>query len=123
MMLFFRALFGLLVYDVLNTLRPFRTFHSTVKRWKVADKPVVQDTINRVCAAVDYACAWYPKRALCLQRCFVTIYLLRKHGVPAQMVLGAQKLPFKAHAWVEVNGLAVNEKSDVQAIYGVWERC
>lgn len=122
-MLSFQALFALLVYDILSTFRPFKTLHSTVKGWKVAEKATAQDTIDRVCSAVNYACVWYPKQALCLQRCFVTTYLLRKQGVPAQMVLGAQKLPFKAHAWVEVNGRAVNERSDVQATYGVWERC
>ena len=121
-MLFFQALFALSVYDILTALRPFKALHSTVKHWKVADNPADEDTIDRVCRAVNYACVWYPKQALCLQRSFVTTYLLRKHGVPAQMVLGAQKLPFKAHAWVEVNGRAVNERSNVQA-YGVWERC
>jgi Transglutaminase-like superfamily len=121
--LFFEALSALFMYDVLNAFRPFRGLHSTVKGWKVADRPGGQDTVDRVCTAVNYACAWYPKQALCLQRCFVTTYLLRERGIPAQMVLGAQKIPFKAHAWVEVNGRAVNERSDVQAIYGVWERC
>jgi len=43
--------------------------------------------------------------------------------VPAQMVIGAQKLPFKAHSWTEVNGRAINERFDVQKVYGVWERC
>ncbi len=122
-MLIVRALFRLLVYDVLRTFRPFKTLYSTVKAWKVTTKPADQDTIDEVCTAVNYACVWYPKQALCLQRSFVTTYLLRKHGVPARMVLGAQKMPFKAHAWVEVNGRAINERSNVQAAYGVWDRC
>jgi len=121
-MLFFHAMFALFIYDILNIFRTFKTFHAMVKGWKTAEKPAAQDTIDSVCSAVNYACVWYPKQALCLQRSFVTTYLLRKHGIPAQMVLGAQKLPFKAHAWVEVNGRAVNERSNVQA-YGVWERC
>ena len=122
-MLFFRALFGLFAYDIVTAFCPFKTLHATVKRWKVVDKRVAPDAIDRVCTAVNYACVWYPKEALCLQRSFVTTYLLRKQGVPAHMVLGAQRLPFKAHAWVEVKGRPVNERSDVQAIYGVWERC
>ena len=121
-MLFFQGLFALLVYDILSTVRPFKAIHATVRGWKVANKSVAPDTIDRVCTAVNYVCVWYPKQALCLQRSFALTYLLRKHGVPALMVLGAQKLPFKAHAWVEVNGRAVNERSNVQA-YGVWERC
>src|ERR1700738_1131466 len=112
MILFFRALCGLFAYDIVKALCPFRTLHSMVKRWKVSSKGTTWNTVDRVSRAVNYACAWYPKRTLCLQRSFVTIYLLRKLGISAQMVMGAQKLPFKAHAWVEVNGRAINERSD-----------
>ncbi len=122
-MLFFQALVALFVCDMIVSFRPFKVFHSTIKQWTVANTFGGQDTIDRVCAAVNYACVWYPKHALCLQRSFALTYLLRKHGVAAHLILGAQKLPFKAHAWVEVNGQALNERSDVQAIYSVWERC
>ena len=122
-MLFLRALCGLLVYDVLNTFCSFQTIHWTIRQWKVAKRPSDKDTVARVCMAINYACIWYPKRALCLQRSFVTTYLLRKSGVPAQLLMGAQKVPFKAHAWVEIEGGAINERSNVQATYAVWERC
>ena len=122
-MLFVQALFLLFVYDIASTFVPFKALYYTVKRWKVSGPPCEQGTIDRVCSAINYACVWYPKQALCLQRSFVTTYLLRKHGVPAQMVLGAQHIPFKAHAWVEVEGRAINERSDVQASYAVWDRC
>lgn len=122
-MLFFQAMFMLLAYNVVSAIYPFQTLYSTVKRWKVTSRSGGQDAIDRVCMAVNYACVWYPKQALCLQRSFVTTYLLRKRGIRAEMVLGAQKLPFKAHAWVEVEGRAINERSNVQAIYTVWDRC
>jgi hypothetical protein len=121
--LFFRALLMLLAYDILRVLCRFQTIYSLVKGWQVNNKPAESNVIDRVCMAVNYACVWYPKQALCLQRSFVTTYLLRKHGVAAQMVLGAQKLPFKAHAWVEVDGRAINERSNVQATYAVWDKC
>jgi hypothetical protein len=120
--LFLRALLMLFAYDVLNNMCRFQTLYSMVRRWKVGGDSD-PNTINRVCRAVNYACIWYPKQALCLQRSFVTTILLRKHGLPAQMVLGAQKLPFKAHAWVEVEGQAINERSNVRATYAVWDRC
>ena len=123
MILFAQAVWALLVYDVLSLTCPFERMHRMVKDWKVVHRANQSEVIDRVCRAVNYACVWYPKQALCLQRSFVTTYLLRKHGVPAQMVLGAQKLPFKAHAWVEVDGRAINERSNVQAIYAVWDRC
>ena len=122
-MLFCRAIFALLAYDVLSTICRFNTLYLMVKRWKVALRASDSVTIERVCTAVNYACIWYPKQALCLQRSFVTTYLLRRSGIAAHMVLGSQKLPFKAHAWVEVNGQAINERSDVQATYAVWDRC
>jgi hypothetical protein len=39
------------------------------------------------------------------------------------MVIGAQQLPFKAHAWVEVDGHVVNDKPYVPEMYAVLERC
>ena len=123
MILFFQSLFMLLAYDVLSALCRFQTIYSMVRRWKINGETVGSGIVDRVYMAVNYACVWYPKQALCLQRSFVTTYLLRKHGVAAEMVLGAQKLPFKAHAWVEVDGRTVNERSNVQATYTVWDRC
>jgi hypothetical protein len=122
MLLILRALLVLSAYDLLTAICRFQTIYAMVKRWEIVGSPQ-PDGVDRVCRAVNYACVWYPKQALCLQRSFVTTYLLRKRGIPAQMVLGAQKLPFKAHAWVEVEGRAINERSDVQMTYAVWDRC
>lgn len=122
--LFWKALFGLLAFDILSLNRNFSRMHKLVAGWKVKTQEAPRDAVERVCTAVNYACSWYPKRARCLQRSAVTACLLRSCGVPADMVMGAQKsTPFKAHAWVEVNGRAINERTDVQNIYGVWERC
>ena len=123
MILFFQSLFILMAYDILSALCRFQTIYSIVRGWKVNSKIGATGIIERVCTAVNYACIWYPKQALCLQRSFVTTYLLRRSGVAAEMVLGAQKLPFKAHAWVEVDGRAVNERSNVQTTYAVWDKC
>jgi hypothetical protein len=65
------------------------------------------------------ACIWYWKEVLCLQRSAATVCLLKRHGVAAQMILGAQQMPFKAHAWVEVDGLVVNDKPYLREMYAV----
>jgi hypothetical protein len=122
-MLFLKALFGLLAYDIFNIFRPFRALYSYARKFKVAAVPAGHHTTDHICTAINYACAWYPKQARCLQRSFVTARLLRKYGIAAEIVLGAQKLPFSAHAWVEVNGRVVNESSNVQLTYSVWDRC
>lgn len=121
--LFLKALLGLLLFDVLGFARNFAGMHRFIRNRKVSTAAPHAKAINDVCTAVNYACAWYPKRVLCLQRSAVTTYLLRHCGVPASMVMGAQLLPFKAHAWTEVDGQAINERREVQTIYTVWERC
>ena len=120
--LFWKALIGLLAFDLFFA-RNFARLHNFVRKWKVASRNASPKDMESVCNALNLACCWYPKRALCLERSAVLTCLLRSCGLPAHMVLGAQKLPFRAHAWVEVNGQPVNEKTDVQAIYGFWERC
>jgi transglutaminase superfamily protein len=117
-----KALSGLLLYD-LFLVRNFRRLHRIVTSWTTTSKRKSPDTVERVTHAVDVACSWYPKRVFCLQRAAVSVCLLRSCGVHAQLTLGARKLPFNAHAWVEVDGCAVNESRDVKRIFGVWENC
>jgi hypothetical protein len=39
------------------------------------------------------------------------------------MVIAAQRIPFKAHAWVEVEGRVVNDKPSVKDMYMVLDKC
>lgn len=121
--LFCKALCGLFAFDLMGFGCNFASMHRFVSRHKVSPRAAPPNAVEHVCRAVNLACVAYPKPVLCLQRSVVTTCLLRGLGVPAQMVLGAQKLPFKAHAWTEVNGRPVNERRDVHKIYGIWERC
>ena len=65
----------------------------------------------------------YWKRALCLQRSAATTCLLKRYGVPAHMVIGAQHTPFKSHAWVEVDERVVNDKPYISEVYAVLDKC
>jgi hypothetical protein len=47
---------------------------------------------------------------------------LRRHGWNTEMVIGAQILPFKSHAWCEINGVVVNDKPYMHDIYEILER-
>jgi hypothetical protein len=78
---------------------------------------------EKLCTAMDLACVFYPKRVLCLQRSAATVLLLRRHGWKAEMVTGAQVLPFQAHAWVEADGAAVNDRPYIAEMYQPLERC
>jgi hypothetical protein len=121
--LFLFSLMGLLTFDLLGFGRNFSRVHRFLRRGLTADHAYSAEIVTRVCHAVNLASIWYPKQVRCLQRSVVTTMLLRRCGVPAQMAVGSQNIPFKAHAWTEVNGQAINERSDVQKIYSVWERC
>ena len=79
--------------------------------------------MEAVTFALNVACCFYPKRALCLQRSAVLVRLLRSNGVPAQVIIGAQKLPFKAHAWVEIDGQIINDRLASRESFLVLEVC
>src|ERR1700737_443357 len=72
---------------------------------------------QQICAEMDMACIWYPKEVLCLQRSAATACLLKEYGIPATMVFGAQQMPFRSHAWVEVEGRVVNDKPYTPEMY------
>jgi hypothetical protein len=117
------AFMGLLAFDVLLKIRGFQSLIEKVEHWPTAE-PCTPDLAKcrRVRAMVDRAQMYYPKKAMCLQHSAVVTCLLRRRGVPAQMVLGAQIFPAKAHAWVEMEGKVVNDFTGVQNTYQVMRR-
>jgi hypothetical protein len=112
------ALFGLLAVDLLLRFRGFEALIKRVEGWPTAEPHTTDPEVcRRVCAAVNRAQVYYPKKAMCLQHSAVVTCLLRRHAVPAQMVLAAQEFPPKAHAWVEVSGTVVNDFKQVKTRY------
>lgn len=121
--LFFDAYRMLIYFDLYIARGNFAALYEKVRGYPVRRKLPSTGTTERVSAAMDMASIWYWKEALCLQRSAATACLLRRHGVEAQLVIGAQQLPFKAHAWVEVDGRVVNDKPYIEEIYAVLDRC
>ncbi|WP_260706564.1 lasso peptide biosynthesis B2 protein [Edaphobacter flagellatus] len=114
----------LLYFEFVLRFRGFKTLHQTVRSAKV--RPMTADALQShigLCHAIDQACVFYFKRVMCLQRSAATTLLLRRHGWSAEMVVGAQLLPFKSHAWVEIKGSVVNDRPYMPEIYQVLERC
>ena len=109
--------------DILLKLVSFSSLYHTVKGWPLNSKKANAETSERVRAAIITAMTWYPKQAMCLQRSAVTTCLLRSAGVQAEMIIGCQRLPFLAHAWVEVEGEVINDKAQVQLTHAVLDRC
>src|ERR1700722_11748166 len=118
-----KAFLNLVYFDFYLSRDNFRTFYDKVRSYPVGKKVKSPDEEEKICAAMDMACIWSWKEALCLQRSAATACLLKPYGVPAQMGIGAQQTPFKAPAWVEVNGQVVNDKPYMPEMYAVLDRC
>jgi Transglutaminase-like superfamily len=118
-----RAYWKLICFDLYLARGNFATLYQRVRDCRVGRPAGLPNVNERICAAVDMACIWYWKEVLCLQRSAATACLLKRYGVPAQMMIGAQQMPFKAHAWVEVDGFVVNDKPYVREIYSALDKC
>jgi prolyl oligopeptidase len=122
-MLVLKAYSKLIHFDLYIARKNFSAIYQKVRNYPVRKRTPSRASIEEICSAVDMACILYWKEALCLQRSAATACLLKKYGIPAQLVIGAQQIPFKAHAWVEVDGRVVNDKSYLHEVYAVLDRC
>lgn len=118
-----RAYLRLIQFDLYLARGNFQVLYDKVRGYPIRNMPAPVNTTEQICAAVDMACIWYWKEVLCLQRSAATACLLKRYGVSAQMMIGAQQMPFKAHAWVEVGGRAVNDKPYMREMYAVLDKC
>ena len=110
-------------FDLYLIKDDFFSLYDRVRKFPVNVDSSAPRSLERVNRAIELTCAWYPRQVLCLHRSAVTTCLLRRLGVAAQLVIGAQLSPFKAHAWVEVDGAVVNDRTYLLEIYTPLERC
>ena len=90
-------------------------------RSDVASRPPDTDRCSSVAKAVSMVSNRRLIGATCLPRSLTTWFLLRRRGIDAVVVLGADVsntdgLP--AHAWVEVEGVPLNEAADIRERFG-----
>jgi Transglutaminase-like superfamily len=121
--LFLEAYAMLVRFEFDLARRNFHGLYRRVRDFPIAIRVPPADAATRICSAVDLACVWYWKQVRCLERSAATTCLLRRYGIRAQLIIGAQNMPFKAHAWVEVDGQVVNDKPYTRDIYAVLDRC
>lgn len=114
----FSAFIGLLAFDLLLKFAGFQSLIKRVESWPTAEPHKTdRELCRRVRDMVDRAQMYYPKKAMCLQHSAVVTCLLRRRGVPAEMVLAAQEFPPKAHAWTEVMNEVVSDSPGVKMKY------
>jgi Transglutaminase-like superfamily len=105
--LLFRALFEITRYEVIVSLRGSGRILSQLKRQSIKARPTSQELEKTICDAVHLATCFYWKPVLCMQRAVCTVWLLRRYGIVARLVIGYRPSPFFSHAWVEVDGRVV----------------
>jgi hypothetical protein len=115
------AYFALVKFDCGLRRKNFRALCDSVHNYPLG-KNTAASLTETICRAVDVASIWYWKEVRCLQRAAATCCLLKRYGIAAEMVIGTRLLPFQAHAWVEVEGQVVNDKSYTREIYNVLDR-
>jgi prolyl oligopeptidase len=103
--------------------RNFSSIYRSVRDCPLASPANGRSRPEDILRATDLAAILYFKEVKCLQRSASAARLLRKHGFAATLVIGIQHVPFRAHAWVEMNGSVVNDKTYVSEMYSVIERC
>ena len=118
-----KAYWKLMYFDLYLARGNFAALYDKVRNYPIGRLTDATNAVDQICSAMDMACIWYWKEALCLQRSAATACLLKQYGILAQLVIGAQQMPFKAHAWVEVEGRVVNDKPYTPEMYAVLDRC
>lgn len=104
-----RVFWELARYDAVSRAFGFPGVRRRMSRIRSASPAGAGDAVAATVRAVARATSFYWKPLLCLQRSVVTARLLRAQGVPAEVVIGYRPKPFFSHAWVEVDGVVVND--------------
>lgn len=120
--LYAQSFWYLIKFDMVLASSSFAALYRGVKTYPVRCLVPPNDP-NPTVAVFQLACIWYPKQVRCLQRSAALTCLLRNNGISAHMVIGTQKFPFKAHAWVEVERHVMNDKEYTPEMYAVLDRC
>ena len=91
----------------------------TILRWadrrRAHSRAGEADPVQPIVRAVARAGQLAPYRGNCLSRSLTLFWLLRRRGLNAHLQLGARVRDghFEAHAWVERDGIILNERADV----------
>ena len=101
-------------------LRGYRRLTALLERTAPLDGPppreaaeTVAERAMRIAAVVDVALRRGPFSGTCLERSLSLWWLLRRRGVESDLRLGVRRDgEFEAHAWVEVDGVVLNDRSE-----------
>ncbi len=110
--------------DATLCLRGFKAMRLVVQRREVRQpSPVIKRPRENLCHAINLACAFYFRQMSPLERSAAATLVMRSYGWRAELVIGAQILPYDTYAWVESEGEIVNDQPNLLELYQVLDRC
>ena len=122
-----RAVFWLPATSVLLRLFSFRrnlAFYERGNTLAVENTPTNYDldTAKMAARMISIAANQGLYRARCLSKSLVLVKFLQARDIPCNLKIGARRQgeEFGAHAWVECGGVAINENTDVESRYAVF---
>ena len=94
--------------------RPF----AHLLRYATADRPSGGGPeVVRAARAFERLVVWLPVSGKCLVRSFLLLRFLHHSGLTAEWVFGVAVWPFKAHCWLEADGVALDDAPERLAAY------
>lgn len=75
--------------------------------------------LNQLSDTLDVACAFYLKKVFCLAWASTFVLLALEKGWRCNLAIGAQSIPFYAHAWAECDGKVINDEPIIQQYLSV----
>ena len=81
------------------------------------------ETLEKTCRMVSAGAHYGLGHPTCLEQSLVLWYLLEKQGISARLRIGVRKSAekFEAHAWVEHDGVPLNQSEEVHQHYAAFE--
>ena len=94
-----------LIADLSQRVLPFEVMWDAVRLVKLREAP--RGSPFLLGARVELLTSRWVGEDACLVQALATIALLRYYGHRGDLVLGVKVSPFRAHAWVELEGVCV----------------
>jgi len=126
-LLFFRAWFWLLVFDLGLRTRPFPKLQAYASQ--VSDPPALspeetESMLNKPRVAVDHARYNHLYPMTCLRRSLALQKMLARQGIPVELKIGVRKDDgqLSGHAWLEYQGKTIGEPEKIAEEYNALQK-
>jgi hypothetical protein len=129
--MFFRAGVLLAVISLSLKIRGFRVTQQALQKFSVPSQTAKQlgehlmdgERVKLAVRMVNAAARYGLGQASCLEKSLALWWLLQREGMTSSVRIGARKLSgrFEAHAWVERDGVALNEPVEGHQHYATFD--